>query len=77
MKTIQMTIEERLLDEVDQLTAALDTSRSAFIRDALQMALRRYRIAALEQQHANGYSALSLDSEDVGEWVGEQVWGRE
>lgn len=71
-----MTIEEQLLEEVDKITAALNTSQSAFIRDALQMALRRYSIAALEQQHAQGYANLPLESEELDEWTEEQFWGR-
>lgn len=75
LKTIQMTIEEQLLEEVDKVVVALDTSRSAFLRDALRMALRRYRTALLEQRHANGYSARPMNSEEIEEWSDEQVWG--
>jgi metal-responsive CopG/Arc/MetJ family transcriptional regulator len=56
MKTIQMTIDEPLLREVDRVIVELDTTRSAFIREALEAALRRHEILKLEQQHAHGYS---------------------
>jgi metal-responsive CopG/Arc/MetJ family transcriptional regulator len=36
MKSIQMTIDEELLTVVDQLSRSLKTSRSAFIRHALE-----------------------------------------
>src|SRR3712207_8575746 len=39
-----------------RLTTALKTTRSAFIRDALQAAIRKHSIAALEEQHAHGYA---------------------
>jgi metal-responsive CopG/Arc/MetJ family transcriptional regulator len=39
VKTIQMTIDEPLLSEVDRVIQSLDTTRSAFIREALQLAL--------------------------------------
>jgi hypothetical protein len=42
MKTVQMTIDVVLLSEVDQVIQSLKTTRSAFIREALQLALRRY-----------------------------------
>ena len=41
MKTIQMTIDEPLLQRVNRVAEELQTSRSAFIRDALEIALRR------------------------------------
>ncbi len=56
MKTIQMTIDESLLAEVDRATQDLKTTRSAFIRAALQLALRRHVIGKLEQEHAQGYA---------------------
>ena len=59
MKTIQMTMDESLLEEVDQVSQNLKTSRSAFIRGALQLALCRHAIEKLEQQHAQGYAKKS------------------
>lgn len=38
-----MTIEDELLEQVDQLITELDTTRSAFIRGALQAALKKHR----------------------------------
>jgi len=55
MRTIQMTIDEPLLEEIDELVKTLNTSRSAFIREALQAALRRHHIHELERRHAEGY----------------------
>jgi metal-responsive CopG/Arc/MetJ family transcriptional regulator len=77
MRTIQMTIEEELLEAVDRMTAELSTTRSAFIREALQVALRRYTTAALEQQHARGYAAHPVEEEELNRWAAEQVWGQE
>ena len=55
LKTIQMTIDEALLREVDTAVRELGTSRSAFLRQALQQALKQMQIAALERQHVVGY----------------------
>jgi metal-responsive CopG/Arc/MetJ family transcriptional regulator len=63
MKTIQMTIDEPLLNEVDRVIAELHTTRSAFIREALEAALRRHDIRKLEQQHAQGYSQHPNEAE--------------
>ena len=54
MKTIQMTIDDGLLTEVDQAVAELHTNRSAFMREALLAALRRLRMQTLEAQHRRG-----------------------
>ncbi|HEX9987638.1 MAG TPA: ribbon-helix-helix domain-containing protein [Chloroflexia bacterium] len=74
VKTIQMTIDEHLLDEVDKATIALNTTRSAFIREALQVALRKHAVAQMEQQHAKGYSLFPLDEQELEDWAAEQVW---
>ncbi len=72
-----MTIDGPLLEEVDRLIAMLDTSRSAFIRDALQAAIRKYTIAALEKQDARGYALYPMELDEVGMWLTEQVWPEE
>ncbi len=77
MKTIQMTLDEPLLAKVDQLTAQLHVTRSEFIRQALQLALKQHEIAALEAQHARGYAQQPAAPADVAEWSDEQHWGAE
>lgn len=54
MKTIQMTIDESLLEDVDRVVATLQTSRSAFFREALVAALCRETVAELERSSAGG-----------------------
>ena len=75
MKTIQMTIDDELLAEVDQVTQVLQTTRSAFIRSALQLALRQYATQQLEQQHASGYARFPVQSGEFDIWESEQAWG--
>jgi metal-responsive CopG/Arc/MetJ family transcriptional regulator len=77
MKTIQMTIDEPLLEQVDRLIVSLDTTRSAFIRDALQAALRKYAIAELEKAHAQGYAQHPVQPGEFDVWPAEQAWGDE
>jgi len=74
MKTIQITIDEPLLDEVDRLTSELRTNRSAFFRDAAQCALQRHRITVVEEQHRRGYAAKPQTRDEVEEWLPEQSW---
>lgn len=75
MKIIQMTIDEPLLNQVDRAVVELGTTRSAFIREALEMALRRHAIEKLEQQHAQGYAQQSVKAGEFDVWTEEQYWG--
>jgi len=74
MKTVQMTIDEALLEAVDTAVRDLGTSRSAFLRDALQKALKQMEIVALEQQHIAGYERYPLEPDEFDVWQNEQVW---
>ena len=75
METIQLTVEESMLAEVDRATRSLAMTREAFVRTALERALQQQEIIALEQRHARGYSTHPQTPEDVEEWDGERVWG--
>jgi metal-responsive CopG/Arc/MetJ family transcriptional regulator len=75
MKTIQMTIDETLLDEVDRASQAHNTTRSAFIRDALRLALYRQRIGELERRHADGYARYPVQPGEFDIPESERVWG--
>ncbi|MEZ4590188.1 MAG: ribbon-helix-helix domain-containing protein [Chloroflexota bacterium] len=55
MKTIQMTIDETLLEQVDRTVQSLETTRSAFIRMALEQALQQYHVRRLEERDEVGY----------------------
>lgn len=77
MKTIQMTLEDELLVDVDKVVALLETTRSAFIRQALRDALRQHALRQLEVQHRRGYGRIPPEIADVVEWENEQAWGAE
>ena len=75
MKTIQMTIDERLLKLVDKLSRARKTTRSAFIRDALKAEIRRQRICEDEIRHVEGYTRKPIARGEFDVWLSEQDWG--
>ena len=77
LKTIQMTIDSNMLEEVDDIVAQLDVTRSAFIRDALGTALKSYRLRELRRLDEEGYRLIPQDVEEVEEWAGVQDWGDE
>ncbi len=75
MKTIQMTIDESLLVRVDGLIKKLNMTRSAFIREALELALRYYQILEMEKRHAEGYAQHPVEPNEFDIWQNEQAWG--
>ncbi len=75
MKTIQMTIDEELLAQVDQAIGALNMTRSAFIRSALALALRRRQTLELERRHAEGYARYPVAPGEFDLPESEHAWG--
>jgi metal-responsive CopG/Arc/MetJ family transcriptional regulator len=75
MKTVQMTLDEDLVKEVDRVSKDLHTSRSAFTRKALREALARYRLDMLEIKHRKGYERHPVANDEFSVWESEQDWG--
>ena len=74
MRTVQMTLEEDLVLEVDKAVKRTGTTRSAFTRDALRSALRNLRAQELERKHAAGYARTPVHKGEFSGWEREQVW---
>jgi metal-responsive CopG/Arc/MetJ family transcriptional regulator len=55
MKTIQITIEDELLEKLDKFLNGQSRGRSAFIRGSIEKELERARIKALDEQDRRGY----------------------
>ncbi len=75
MKTIQITIDEDLLAQVDDAVALGGGNRSQFIRDALTSALERMAIQKMEARHAQGYGDQPVLHGEFDLWEAEQAWG--
>ena len=69
-----MTIDEGLLAEVDRAIRSLETNRSAFMRTALKLALKRHKIREMEKRHAQGYIEYPVKKGEFDIWQDEQVW---
>ena len=77
MKTVQITLDEALLQQVDEVVQNEGTNRSAYIREILEEALKRYRIAQLEKKDREGYIKYPPTAEEMEElqlWESVQVW---
>jgi len=77
MRTIQMTLDDELVESVDKLVKILKTTRSAFTRRALQEALNHYQTKVLEERHRHGYELHPITKDEFGIWEKEQKWGDE
>jgi metal-responsive CopG/Arc/MetJ family transcriptional regulator len=74
MRTVQMTLDERLVDRVDRAARRLGKTRSAFTRDALRDALARLTTLEKERQHRQGYESRPVEPGEFDDWAREQAW---
>jgi metal-responsive CopG/Arc/MetJ family transcriptional regulator len=75
MRTVQLTLDEALVDAVDRAARELGTTRSGFAREALRAALTRRQEWKLEQKHREGYLRKPSRPAEIRLWEKEQVWG--
>ena len=74
MRTVQMTLDEDLLEAVDKVVRRLRTTRSEFTRRALKGALDDVRRLEMERRQARGYAAKPVRRGEFSGWESEQVW---
>jgi metal-responsive CopG/Arc/MetJ family transcriptional regulator len=67
-----MTLDDELVETVDALAKELKTTRSAFTREALRVALRQYQVKELESRHRRGYERFPAGKQEVDVWEKEQ-----
>jgi len=77
MRTIQMTLDDDLVESVDEIVREQKTTRSAFTRKALREALDRAKLRVLEEKHRQGYVLHPVNQEEFSIWEEEQAWGDE
>ena len=75
MKTVQMTLNEHLIDAVDRAAKQLGTTRSGFTREALRGALVKLRSKEMERRHRKGYLLKPARAREFSVWETEQAWG--
>lgn len=74
MKTIQMTMEEGLLIQMDREVKQRKTSRSAFTREAIRHYLSVLKEQELERKHREGYRKKPVPPGEFSDWESEQIW---
>ena len=74
METIQLTLDESLMAQVQQATDALQISHADFLKLALERALRQQKIIELEIRDAKAYAEKPQQVEEIAEWESQQYW---
>jgi len=74
MRTVQMTLDDELVQQVDHAAQQLGTTRSAFTRDALRAALAEINRQEMERRHREGYLHQPVVPGEFSDWEDEQVW---
>ena len=74
MRTVRMTLDDALLQEIDQVVKQLGTTRSAFAREALHTAVVHVRRQEMEWQHREGYTRQPAQPGEFSDCEDEQVW---
>ena len=74
-KTIQITLPDQLLTRVDEAASESKTNRSAFVRQALALALAQHMVERRERLDADGYTRCPSAPGEWDVWEAEQSWG--
>ena len=77
MRTVQMTLDDDLVSQVDKTAKLLHTTRSAFTREALRRALRVAHVTQLEEKHRRGYALHPVEKNEFSVREKDQAWGDE
>ncbi len=77
MRTVQMTLDNKLIASVDKAVKSLKTTRSAFTRTALRNELNSLNVRWLEDRHKKGYAEHPAKKNEFSAWDDQQVWGDE
>ena len=74
MTTIQVVLEESLLQATDRAVRRLKVNRSALIRDALREHLRRLGALEKERRDREGYARHPVARDEFGVWDTVTAW---
>ncbi len=66
MKTVQISLDEDLIESVGKVARRFGTTRSGFTGQALKASLREVRIKELERKHREGYERKPIKHKEFG-----------
>ena len=70
-----MTMDNELVERIDDRVRRLGTTRSAFTREALREALKRFDEKELEERHIAGYRKNPPTPDEFGIPESHRAWG--
>jgi metal-responsive CopG/Arc/MetJ family transcriptional regulator len=76
MRTTQITLNEILLEHLEQAAYRAGIPFSEFIQQMLRRSLQEWTIEELEQQEIEAYQRLPVVAGEFDVWESEQAWGR-
>ena len=76
MKTVQITMDDELVERVDERAKRLGATRSEFARQALQAVLARYEEAEQEERLKGGYRRIPPTPQEFAIPDKDHDWGR-
>ena len=74
MQTIEVTLEEGLLAQIDRIIRDLSLTRSAFIQRSVEAAVREQDVLEQERRHAEGYAKCPVTPDEYSGWEKIRVW---
>ena len=75
MRTVQMTLDDKLVEKVDNAARLIKTTRSGFTRMALEAALKEQAEKQLIHKYQLGYKNNPVKKDEFDVWESEQAWG--
>jgi metal-responsive CopG/Arc/MetJ family transcriptional regulator len=77
MQIVQIVLDKKLLQAVDQAARRTRRNRSALVLDALREHLRRLELRASEERDRQGYLRQSTTDTEARAWESEATWPEE
>lgn len=74
MVDVHITVDEKLLDEVDRVSEPLGLDRSEVVNQALQVWLRSHTLGHFEQEWIAALQKEPDDARRAEIWMDAQVW---
>jgi metal-responsive CopG/Arc/MetJ family transcriptional regulator len=77
METVQIVLDQKLLQATDQAARRTKLNRSALVREALREHLLRLEVRASEERDRAGYSKHPQTHDESRQWEAEAAWPAE
>jgi metal-responsive CopG/Arc/MetJ family transcriptional regulator len=77
VQVVKIVLDKKLLDAADQAAKRTKRNRSALVRDALRVHIRRLEVRASEERDRQGYLRHSHTEREARGWGSEAAWPRE